>query len=296
MAESTERKDVIAYYKKVNKLRERTLSCDFAKDKMITGMGKPIPYLSAGKIRQQFAPLFAEVGLEFEPSFTEYKELPAVGSKSMQHWAVTLNVRFIDIDTGYGGPVMSYIGEGTDTLDKGLRKAMTFAYKSWLSDFFCIEEGIDPEASGAGEGNNFFKSPEEQVEIKTKLAAQAIKPAVPAPKPAKPAPAPAKEEKPAESPAKAPAEPAEPAKPAKTSAKPAEKPAESGIPEPGCDAGFSPTGALAKTLKDRYANWQEFAGKGLVAKEVFEKMASDYRKISDMPSAIAFNTKYPLQK
>ena len=293
MAESTERKDVIAYYKKVNKLRERTLSCDFAKDKMITGMGKPIPYLSAGKIRQQFAPLFAEVGLEFEPSFSEYTELPAVGSKGMQHWAVKLDVRFVDIDTGYGGPVMSYIGEGTDTLDKGLRKAMTFAYKSWLSDFFCIEEGIDPEASGSGEGNNFFKSPEEQVEIKTKLAAQAIKPAVPAPKPVKPVSAPAKEEKPANEPAKAPAEPAlkaeEPKKaPAKAS--------EAAIPEPGCDAGFSPTGALAKTLKDRYANWQEFAGKGLVAQEVFDKMAADFRKIADMPSAIAFNTKYPLQK
>lgn len=293
MAESTERKDVIAYYKKVNKLRERTLSCDFAKDKMITGMGKPIPYLSAGKIRQQFAPLFAEVGLEFEPSFTEYKELPAVGSKSMQHWAVTLSVRFVDIDTGYAGPAMTYIGEGTDTLDKGLRKAMTFAYKSWLSDFFCIEEGIDPEASSSGEGNNFFKSPEEQVEIKTKLAAQAIKPAVPAPKPVKPAAEPKKEEKPAN---EAPKAPAEPVKPAAAPAKPVEKAPAGEIPEPGCDTNFSPAGALAKTLKDRYANWQEFTSKGLVAQEVFDKMAADYRNIKDMPSAIAFNTKYPLQK
>ena len=157
----------------------------------------------------------------------------------------------------------------------------------------CIEEGIDPEASGSGEGNNFFKSPEEQVEIKTKLAAQAIKPAVPAPKPVKPVSAPAKEEKPANEPAKAPAEPAPKVEEPKKA--PAKAP-EATIPEPGCDAGFSPTGALAKTLKDRYANWQEFTGKGLVAKEVFEKMASDYRKIADMPSAIAFNTKYPLQK
>ena len=293
MAESTERKDVIAYYKKVNKLRERTLSCDFAKDKMITGMGKPIPYLSAGKIRQQFASLFSEVGLEFEPSFTEYKELPTVGSKSLQHWAVTLSVRFVDVDTGYAGPTMTYIGEGTDTLDKGLRKAMTFAYKSWLSDFFCIEEGIDPEASGTGEGNNFFKSPEEQVEIKTKLAAQAIKPAIPAVKPVKPAETPKKEEKPAN---EAPKAPAEPVKPAAVPAKPAEKPSAGDIPEPGCDAGFSPAGALAKTLRDRYANWQEFASKGLIAKEVFEKMAADYRSIKDMTMAISFNTKYPLQK
>ena len=293
MAESTERKDVIAYYKKVNKLRERTLSCDFAKDKMITGLGKPIPYLSAGKIRQQFAPLFAEVGLEFELSFSDFKELAPIGSKSLQHWAVTLNVRFVDIDTGYAGPGMTYIGEGTDTLDKGLRKAMTFAYKSWLSDFFCIEEGIDPEASGPGEGNNFFKSPEEQVEIKTKLAAQAIKPAVPAPKPVKSAAEPKKEEKPAN---EAPKAPAEPVKPAAAPVKPAEKAPADDIPEPGCDTNFSPAGALAKTLRDRYANWQEFASKGLVAQEVFDKMAADYRNIKDMPSAIAFNTKYPLQK
>ena len=269
------------------------MSCDFAKDKMITGMGKPIPYLSAGKIRQQFAPLFAEIGLEFEPSFTEYKELPAVGSKGMQHWAVTLSVRFIDIDTGYAGPAMTYIGEGTDTLDKGLRKAMTFAYKSWLSDFFCIEEGIDPEASGAGEGNNFFKSPEEQVEIKTKLAAQAIKPVVPAAKPVKPAAEPKKEEKPAK---EAPKAPAEPVKAPEPPAKPAEKAPAGKIPEPGCDAGFSPSGALAKTLKGRYENWQKALAAGHVTKEIFDSMDKAYRSIKDMPAALSFNTKYLAQE
>ncbi len=286
MAESTDRKDAIAYYKKVNKLREMTLSCDFSKDKRMMMPGGSFPYLSAGKIRQQFAPLYTKVGLELEPSYTDLKELPAVGSKGLQHWAITLNVRLVDVETGYNGPICSYIGEGSDVLDKGIRKAMTAAYKSWLSDMFGIEEGIDPEINAVGESSFIPKTPEEQVEIKTKLAAQAVKP-------------PVKPEKPAEAPA--PAE--EPKKPAKPAVKPVaepkkeEKPTVSAeIPEPGCDVGFSPSAPLAKALKERYQNWKESADKGLVAKEVFEKMDSAYRNINDMPAAINFNTKYALQK
>lgn len=290
MAESTERKDVIAYYKKMSKLREMTLTCDFTKDKTLTGLGaKPIPYLSAGKIRQQFAPLFSQVGLELETSFTDVKELPALGSKGMQHWLVTFTVRFIDVDTGYAGPTMTYVGEGSDIQDKGIRKAMTFAYKSWLSDMFCIEEGIDPEADSRVESTFTPKTAEEKVEIKTKLAEKAVKPPV-APKVAPTASTPApKPEMPAKPAAEAPAEP-------KDTVKEAFAPAAGEIPEPGCDAGFKPTAPLAKTLKDRYQNWQDAAQKGFVAKDVFEKMVTAYRNISDMGSAINFNTKYPAQK
>ncbi len=290
MAESTERKDVIAYYKKLNKLRETLLTCDFSKDKNLTGLGpKPVPYLSAGKIRQQFAPLFSQVGLEFEPSFTEVKELPVLGSRGMQHWLVTFTVRFIDVDTGYAGPTMTYVGEGSDVQDKGIRKAMTFAYKSWLSDMFCIEEGIDPEAESRVESTFFPKTPEEKVEIKTKLAEKAVKPPVtpqPAANTTAPAPKPAA---PSQTVAEAPKMPEKP----KEEAKPAEA---AEIPEPGCDAGFKPTAPLAKTLKERYQNWQDASQKGLVAKDVFEKMDKAYRSIGDMGAAINFNTKFPAQK
>lgn len=287
MAESTERKDVIAYYKKLNKLREMTLTCDFTKDKTLSGLGpKPVPYLSAGKIRQQFAPLFSQVGLELETSFTDVKELPVLGSRGMQHWLVTFTVRFVDVDTGYAGPTMTYVGEGSDVQDKGIRKAMTFAYKSWLSDMFCIEEGIDPEAESRIESTYIPKTAEEKVEIKTKIAERAIKPPVTpsAPKTAStPAPKPETPAKPA---AEAPAD----------TAKVESAPAAAEIPEPGCDAGFKPTAPLAKTLKERYQNWQEAAQKGFVAKEIFEKMVTAYRNINDMGAAINFNTKYPAQK
>jgi len=290
MAESTERKDVIAYYKKVNKLREMTLTCDFTKDKTLSGLGpKPVPYLSAGKIRQQFAPLFSQVGLELETSFTDVKELPALGSRGMQHWLVTFTVRFIDVDTGYAGPTMTYVGEGSDVQDKGIRKAMTFAYKSWLSDMFCIEEGIDPEAESRVESTYIPKTAEEKVEIKTKLAEKAIKPPVaPSATKVESTPAP-KPEIPAKPAIEAPVKPAE-------AVKEAPAPVAAEIPEPGCDAGFKPTAPLAKTLKERYQNWQEASQKGFVAKEVFEKMVTAYRNINDMGAAISFNTKFPAQK
>jgi hypothetical protein len=279
MTESTDRKDLIAYYKKVNKFREMTLTCDFTKDKKMPMGMTSYPYLSAGKIRQQFAPLFSKGGLEFEPSYTDLKELPAVGSKGMQHWLVTLNIRLIDVDTGFAGPVMTYIGEGSDVLDKGIRKAMTAAFKSWLSDFFCIEEGIDPEVSG-GEGAVFTpKTPEEQVEVKTKIASQAVKPPAPKPKEEAPKAEKVKAEKPKkeEEPKEAPAAPAAPA---------------ADIPMPGCDANFTPTGPLLKTLSEKFQNWTEMKGNG-VSEEDYDAMVKDYRNISSIAEAIAFNTKYP---
>jgi hypothetical protein len=288
MAESTERKDVIAYYKKVNKFREMTLSCDFAKDKRMMMAGSSYPYLSAGKIRQQFAPLYSKYGLEFEPDYTEYKMLEPIGAKGLQHWVVTLTVRLIDVDTGYAGPEEHYFGEGSDILDKGLRKAMTAAYKSWLSDKFGIEEGIDPEVTG-GESTFTPKTAEEKVEIKTKLAEKAVKPPV-APSATKVESTPAPK---AEKPAKPATEASKEVEKPKDEAKPVES---AEIPEPGCDAGFKPTAPLAKALKERYKNWQEAAAQGHIAQDVFQKMDSAYRNIADMPGAINFNTKFALQK
>ena len=272
MAESTERKDVIAYYKKVNKLREMTLSCDFTKDKRMMMSGSSFPYLSAGKIRQQFAPLYTKVGLEIEPSYGTPIELPVVGSKGLQHWAITLSVRMVDVDTGYAGPVLTYIGEGSDVLDKGIRKAMTAAYKSWLSDQFGIEEGIDPEISPTDSATFIPKTEEEKVEVKAKIASQAVKP--PAPKPAAPVPPAPKKDAAAEPKA------------------PASVPAED-VPAPGCDAGFSPSGPMVASLKARYSNWVDAKAAGGVPEDEFDAMVKAYRNISNMTEALTFNTKYP---
>ena len=271
MAESNERKDVIAYYKKVNKLREMTLSCDFTKDKRMMMPGGSFPYLSAGKIRQQFAPLFSKVGFEIEPSYIDLRELPLVGSKGLQHWAVTLRVRLIDVDTGYAGPACDYIGEGSDVLDKAIRKAMTAAYKSWLSDMFCIEEGIDPEVSPTDSATFIPKTEEEKVEIKTKIAEKAVKP----PAPVKPAPT-------ASTPAPKPEMPAKPAAEA-----PAEKPVAKEAPAE------KPAGPLVNTLKEKYKNWAELKAAGSIPEEQFEEMDKAYRGISDMKSALTFNSRFP---
>jgi hypothetical protein len=273
MTESNDRKDAIAYYKKVNKLREETLKCDFSKDKKIPIGGLPVPYLSAEKIRQQFRPLFTRVGLEYEISYSEPRELTPVGSKQLQHWAITLKIRMIDVDTGYAGAVCEFVGEGSDTLDKAIRKAMTAAYKSWLSDMFGIEEGIDPETPPVMDLSYTPKTPEEKVELKAKIAAQAVKPTAAPAKPAAP-----KAEKPADKP---------------TAPAPKKDAPAADVPAPGCDVGFKANGPMENTLKERYVNWRDEKAAGRVTEEQFSEMEAAYKKISNMQDALSFNTKYP---
>ena len=97
--------------------------------------------------------LCVDGGLEIDMSYGEPRQLEMVETRTsrMQHWLIELRVSFVDVETGARTWPMSYWGEGTDPLDKGLRKAMTAAIKSWLTDLFCIEEGIDPELNGSDE-------------------------------------------------------------------------------------------------------------------------------------------------
>lgn len=294
-------------YKKISKLREMSLKCDWTKDKRMLAGSTSYPYLSAGKVKQNFAPLFVKAGLELDLSYGEPKQLEMIETRNsrMQHWVIGLQVCIVDADTGICGYSGSYWGEGTDVLDKGLRKAMTAAIKSWLSDFFFLEEGIDPEISGNDEAT--FTPKANEPEIKSKIADQAVKPKTPL-KPMKKeeeetgtqntSAEPEKEpeaEKPA---AKAPrtkkavepkVETPEPTKPAEPAP---EAPATPIDLTPGSDTGYKVAGVQEKPLNKIIAEWSEAKRNGKISEERYNVMAKDCRAISDNRSVMRFIVTY----
>lgn len=60
--------------------------------------------------------------------------------------SVIMEFQFIDGDTGEVSPLASFPGQGADTGDKGLYKAMTGAEKYFLMKTFLVSTGDDPEA------------------------------------------------------------------------------------------------------------------------------------------------------
>lgn len=287
-------------YTKLSKLREISLKCDWTKDKKMMGGMASYPYLSAGKVKQNFAPLFVKAGLELDLSYGKPIQLEPIETRNsrMQHWMVELIVKIVDIDTGYGTNFCSYWGEGTDVLDKGLRKAMTAAIKSWLSDMFFLEEGIDPEVSGPTEiAGNY--SPKEDPEIKSKIADAAVKPATPK---AEPKEETGNQPAPAEKPAKAPRakkepmakkETPEPAKPAESAP---EAPAQPSAPAsdlvPGSDTGYKVAGVQEKPLNKIVVEWSDALAKGKITKERYDEMATACKAISDNRTVMQFIVKY----
>ena len=175
-----------ALYKKKSKLRELVLQQDWKKDGFMLLGGKRVDYITSEKIIRNFAPLLPKVGLELECGFDEPKRMDPFGQRAEEHWVASFHVRYVDIDTGYMTEVNRYYGEGMDQRDKSLKKASTDAQKLWLLADFKIGEGIDPDA-GTNDTTGAYipKGEEENVEIKTKIAAVAVKPKAPVPKPKK---------------------------------------------------------------------------------------------------------------
>ena len=294
-------------YTKLSKLREISLKCDWTKDKKMMGGMASYPYLSAGKVKQNFAPLFVKAGLELDLSYGKPIQLEPIETRNsrMQHWMVELIVKIIDIDTGYGTNFCSYWGEGTDVLDKGLRKAMTAAIKSWLSDMFFLEEGIDPEISGPTEiAGNY--TPKEDPEIKSKIAESAVKPK-PAEKPKEEPKAEPKEEAgnqptSVEKPAKAPRakkepmtkkETPEPVKPVESAPEaPAQPSAPAGDLIPGSDTGYKVAGVQEKPLNKIVGEWASALANGKITQARYDEMATACRAINDNRAVMQFIVKY----
>ena len=293
-------------YSKISNLRATIMKCDWTKDKRMIGVAT-YPYLSVGKVKQNFAPLFAKAGLEIEMSYNEPRQLEMVETRTsrMQHWLIELRVSFVDVETGARTWPMSYWGEGTDPLDKGLRKAMTAAIKSWLTDLFCIEEGIDPELNGSDESASFNPKANEP-EIKSKIADAAVKPKAPAPKakeetatqntpavksvdapePEKPAVKAPKPKKAAEPKVETP----EPAKPAESAPAAQDKPTIAA--QPGLDTGYKVAGVQEKPIKKIIEDWDKAFEAKKISSERYNEMAAACNAIADNRAVMQFIVKY----
>ena len=296
-------------YQKKSKLRELVLQCDWKKDGFMLLSGKRVEYISAAKVARNFAPLLPKVGLEIITNFGEPVRYEPVGQKGEEHFVVPFTVCYVDVETGVASVPCTYYGESVDPRDKGLKKACTDARKLWLIADFNIEEGIDPELSGS-EGSFSPKSEEEDVEIKTKIAAVAVKPKAPAPKPKK-----------AEEPAKVDAEeikevaetikeatslvaevspaiktkPKAPAKPKKE--EPAEKPAGEDDPSriaPGMNTeyGAKITEVQKKPLFAAFGKWRDAHMAGKISDEKYEEVKEAYRNIGSNSEVIRFLAQY----
>lgn len=285
---------------KISNLRAMSLKCDWTKDKRMVAGSTMYPYLSVGKVKQNFAPLFVKAGLELDLTYDEPKQLEMIETRNsrLQHWLVRLDVRIIDTETGFGTTYQSYWGEGSDVLDKGLRKAMTAAIKSWLSDMFFLEEGIDPEISGNDEVTGNF-TPKNDPEIKSKIADAAVKPATPKAEPKEetgnqPAPA----EKPAKTP-RAKKEPMmkketpEPEKPAESAPEAPAQPTVSVVkPVPGLDSGYKIAGVQEKPLNKIIDDWSQAFAEGKITEERYSEMVKDCKAIADNRGVMQFIVKY----
>lgn len=77
----------------------------------------------------------------------------------------TVNTKYkiIDIDTGQF-EVLASSGEGADTQDKGVGKAMTYAYKYMLLRTFAIPTGEDPDKISSAELDEKQRKEEEKKE------------------------------------------------------------------------------------------------------------------------------------
>ena len=67
--------------------------------------------------------------------------------------SVTMDVKFVDVDSGES-QVCTFCGDGADTGDKGIYKAITGAEKYALMKTFLIETGDDPEKESPEEPKN----------------------------------------------------------------------------------------------------------------------------------------------
>lgn len=75
--------------------------------------------------------------------------------------AVNTKYKIIDIDTGQF-EVLASSGEGADTQDKGVGKAMTYAYKYMLLRTFAIPTGEDPDKISSAELDEKQRKEEEK--------------------------------------------------------------------------------------------------------------------------------------
>ncbi|AYB40002.1 ERF family protein [Brevibacillus laterosporus] len=99
--------------------------------------------ISEEKVTSAVGKAMREHGLVIIPIHQEH-------SKTDQLTTVNVRYRIVDVDTGDSIEAVSS-GTGADTQDKGVGKAMTYAYKYLLLRTFAIPTGEDPDKVSSAE-------------------------------------------------------------------------------------------------------------------------------------------------
>ncbi|WP_197260583.1 ERF family protein [Brevibacillus laterosporus] len=99
--------------------------------------------ISEEKVTSAVGKAMREHGLVIIPIHQEH-------SKTDQLTTVNVRYRIVDVDTGDSIEAVSS-GTGVDTQDKGVGKAMTYAYKYLLLRTFAIPTGEDPDKVSSAE-------------------------------------------------------------------------------------------------------------------------------------------------
>lgn len=105
-------------------------------------------YASEAAVKSALHEAFVKHGLMFMMSVVDVQDREAAPTaKGKAQWItrVTVECEFIDIDTGHAVTKV-FAGQGIDSEEKGIFKALTGALKYSLVSQFLIETGDDPEA------------------------------------------------------------------------------------------------------------------------------------------------------
>lgn len=100
-------------------------------------------------VAEKASQLLSERGIWVEQTVVSSRRRPLYQTQSgMTMWItkVVMEFRFVDGETGEASAPRSFPGEGADTGDKGIYKAMTGAEKYFLLKSFFVSTGDDPEA------------------------------------------------------------------------------------------------------------------------------------------------------
>lgn len=309
-----------AFLRKKNEARKKSMILDWTKDKALSYNGKiGYKYLSVEKMKRNLLPIFTECGLDFKFDYGNLTKQESPSAAMSEHWTLECIATLTDIDTGYYETTVVY-GESSDSLDKGVSKASTYALKTWLSDTFMLIDGIDPdEAPDATSSRTFVpKTEKEQEEVKSKVFAQAIPP-TPAPEKTaevKPTATPRVNNVPgtlkdsgdptAAAPKAAPAVTVKaPTPKAKVAIPPVPKPA---MPNKPLTEGekkleelkvekiknFVPSMAQNNMFNRIFAYYGALGKKGGITQEFAEQLAKDRSEVGNPSEAVAFIKKYPV--
>lgn len=182
--------DIPGWTHNFNAFRRDMIAQDWTDDKIFGANSKggtQYPYLSADKTFRTVSPLLAKHNLELELEYSELTKQPECNGQP-ERWTVRLKAVMTDLTTGDKMTDTIY-GEAGDRADKGVAKAQTVALKNYFTRKYSVADGIYSDIDDDRTYGRAFRplSEEETIEVKSKIAAQAL-PKPPVQKPAMPAP------------------------------------------------------------------------------------------------------------